>query len=68
MFDFNMKITHNFALFQNEDKIVVVDSFDYKNFEVRYGTIENNQLISTITPSNSEDLNLQLDTLINKVY
>lgn len=68
MFDFNMKITHNFALFQDEDKIVVVDSFDYKNFEVRYGTIENNQLISTITPSNSEDLNLQLDTLINKVY
>lgn len=68
MFYFNMKISHNFALFQDNDRIVVVDSFDYKNFEVRYGTIEKTELISTITPTSSQDLNYQLDCLINKAH
>lgn len=63
MFKFNMSIEDNFALFKNDKKIIIVDSFDNKTFDVRFGTITKSKKVGEIVAKNSEELNNQLQRL-----
>lgn len=66
MFVFNMSVKENFASFKdnNSDKIVLIDSFDNKEFSVRLGNIEQSFLVGNIFANTDDELNTQLTTLI----
>lgn len=69
MFDFDMKIDYTYGLFhdlQNNDEIVIVDSWDNKHFEVRHGTTDKKYSSHLITAKSDDDLNHQLRKLFNK--
>lgn len=68
MFIFDMDIKDNFALFKNKNNIIIVDSFDNKLFNVRFGTIKNSKKIGEIKANNSEELNKKLKNLTLKWY
>lgn len=65
MFNFDMNINHNSALFRdnNNKKIIIVDSFDNKLFDVRFGTMSKSEKIAQIKAETTEDLNKQLTEL-----
>lgn len=48
MFNLNMNIKDNFALFRDNEKVVLIESFDNENFEVRLGTLETLEKIADI--------------------
>lgn len=66
MFVFNMSVKENFASFKdnNSEKIVLIDSFDNKEFSVRLGNIEQSFLVGNIFANTDDELNTQLTTLI----
>lgn len=69
MFDFNMDLKDNFAVFKEQNILsvinfqplsVYIDSFDNKNFNIRYGNTQESQFLKTIHATSTEDLNQQL--------
>ena len=66
MFNFDMKITQNFACFVDEVSgiFVFVDSFDNQEFEVRLGDVLASEVIGKIIPANDHDLNNSLTKLV----
>lgn len=61
-----MSVKENFASFKdnNSEKIVLIDSFDNKEFSVRLGTIAQSFFVGNIFANTDEELNTQLTTLI----
>jgi len=69
MFKFDMKTTYSYGLFhdqQDDDEIVIVDSWDSTHFEARHGTTDKKYSSHLITAKSDEDLNNQLRKLFNK--
>ena len=55
---FDMDIKDNFASFKDEDGVVVlIDSFDNVDFEVRIGTMADSQLVGTVKATTSSEIN-----------
>ncbi|KAK46240.1 hypothetical protein BG58_11040 [Caballeronia jiangsuensis] len=67
MFNFDMEMCHNCAVFHDDssDAMVIVISYDNKEFEVQYGTFDHSELLATLTPINDDDLNSWLDSMFN---
>ena len=68
MFNFSMSTRENFATFTDQEtgKVVFVDSFDNREFEVRYGTLEESVPLGSVRADNDEMLNRQLAELIRQ--
>lgn len=69
MFNFDMKTSHSYGLFhdqQDDDEIIIVDSWDHRHFEVRHGTTDEKYSSHLITAKSDEELNKQLHDLLNK--
>lgn len=64
MFKFDMSIAQNFAFFTDNEKVVLVDTFDHQHFDVRYGTAEETKPLGTIIAYTSEELNAKLAQLV----
>lgn len=62
-----MSISQNFAIFYDDDDVVLVDSFDNKHFDVRMGTITNSEIIGSISAESDTQLNDALEELINSI-
>lgn len=67
MFKFDMSLSQNFAIFYDDDDVVLVDSFDNKHFDVRMGTITNSEIIGSISAESDTQLNDALEELINSI-
>ncbi|WP_301668018.1 MULTISPECIES: hypothetical protein [Neisseria] len=67
MFKFDMTLAQNFAIFYDDDNVVLVDSFDNKHFDVRMGTITNSKIIGSVTAQSDTELNVALEKLINSI-
>lgn len=67
MFKFDMSLSQNFAIFYDDDDVVLVDSFDNNHFDVRMGTVTNSEMIGSITASSDSELNVALEGLINSI-
>lgn len=67
MFKFDMSLSQNFAIFYDDDDVVLVDSFDNKHFDVRMGTITNSEIIGSISAESDTQLNNALEELINSI-
>ena len=70
MFNFTMSTRENFAAFTDKEsgKVVFVDSFDNREFEVRYGTMEESVPLGSIHADNDEALNRKLQELVQQKY
>lgn len=68
MFTFDMSIDQDFASFRDSEtgKMVFVDTFDNRQFNVRFGTAEASIDLGTIIADSDVSLNTQLSTLITK--
>jgi hypothetical protein len=66
MFTFTMKLSENFASFHDpdNDQWVFVDSFDNREFSVRFGTVDASAEVGTIIANSDADLNVQLTKII----
>ncbi|PKE30950.1 hypothetical protein CWS43_09725 [Rahnella sp. AA] len=65
MFKFNMLVQQNYASFQDEaGRCVIVDSFDNKEFDVRFGTRSNSKLIGTVVADSDAELNERLEQVV----
>ena len=60
-----MTLSENFASFHDpdNDQWVFVDSFDNREFNVRFGTVDASDEVGTITADTDTDLNLQLEKI-----
>lgn len=67
MHNFDMSIKDNFALFQLEQDVIIVDSFDNLNFDVRFGTIEHSEYLGQVNAHSSEELNRKLEDLVKTI-
>jgi hypothetical protein len=68
MFIFDMTLDQSFASFSDPDtdKMVFIDSFDNRSFNVRYGTLTASVDVGTIVADSDASLNEQLKQLIEK--
>ncbi|SAL76647.1 hypothetical protein AWB71_05288 [Caballeronia peredens] len=64
-FPIKMDIRQNFAMFQANNRIVIVESFDNYIFSVRVGTIKYTDHLDDITARTTEELNRKLRELVN---
>jgi hypothetical protein len=65
MFKFNMLVRQNYASFQDEaGRCVIVDSFDNKEFDVRFGTRSYSKLIGTVVAESDAELNERLEQVV----
>lgn len=67
MFNLNMNIKDNFALFRDNEKVVLIESFDNENFEVRLGTLEKLEKIADIHAATTEELNKKLEIVEKEI-
>jgi len=67
MFDFRMSLGENFASFRDDKtgQYVFVDSFDNREFNVRFGTASKSEFLGAVVADSSEDLNRRLKTLVD---
>lgn len=63
MFNLKMDIKNNYALFQDNDKFVMIESFDNKMFEVRLGNFQLFEKVAEINATTTEELNEKLEVL-----
>lgn len=68
MFNISMSIAENFASFHDPetDKVVYVDSFDNRQFNVRFGTIDSTIDLGMIEADSDDVLNRQLRELVQQ--
>lgn len=68
MFTFDMTLNQDFASFRDSEtgRMVFVDTFDNKNFNVRFGTASESKDLGTIIADSDASLNDQLRSLIDK--
>lgn len=66
MFNFDMSLFQNVAIFYDGDDVVFVDSFDNKEFNVRLGTLEQSKFIGSVIAASSEELNQKLAKLVHQ--
>jgi hypothetical protein len=66
MFNFSMSKEENFASFHDARTgcFVFVDSFDNREFNVRFGTLKDSRLLGVITADSDEVLNKKLQELV----
>jgi hypothetical protein len=67
MLDFDMDISHNFASFKLDNKMMFIESFDNVNFEVRIGTAENSKFLENITAKSTVELNQKLKEAFERI-
>lgn len=62
---FNMSTGDNFASFidKNNGTCVFVDSFDNEEFTVRIGTLNDTEIVGSITAKSNDELNDKLSAL-----
>lgn len=67
MFNFCMSTDENFASFNDGDtgRVVYVDSFDNREFNVRFGTISKTIDLGTVEAETDEALNQRLRELVD---
>jgi len=60
--NFDMRTEQNCASFFNPETkaLVIVDSFDNREFDVRAGTLSATEFLGTINASNDDELNAKL--------
>lgn len=63
----DMKVEQNHASFYDEKTkdFIVVESFDNRNFEVRFGKLDATELLGTITAWHDDELNCKLFRLVS---
>lgn len=66
MFNFRMSIRENFASFRDDatGRVVLVDSFDNHEFNVRLGTLEESADLGVVVADNNDALNSKLRELV----
>lgn len=66
MFDIQMTTKENFAHFSDKEtgKSVFVDSFDNRDFEVRFGTAAKSKFLGTVTANTDQELTQKLNDLV----
>ncbi len=69
MWNIEAKICENFASYRNDadGKMLFVESFDNHEFEVRYGSIEQNTALGTVVADTDQALQQGILNLLNKV-
>lgn len=63
-FKFDMSIEDSSRLFRFKDNVVIVDTFDNKTFNIRYGTMDKTFYFGSINLCKKQ-LNIYLDTMFN---
>lgn len=62
-----MDIDHNFALFKDNEKVIMIESFNNEVFEVMLGTLEKFEKIADINATTTEELNKKLKELVENL-
>ncbi len=66
MFTFQARTRHNFASYSDpaSGRLLFIDSLDNRTFQVRLGTLEQNELIGELVAETDQELNQQLRDLL----